>query len=149
MDSKKQITSILLIGLIFCSSCKVYKKVDWIKPQIPKEERSKFFEPRQLGRISEGDSLYIKTKDSISFDMIYATVRNDSIHGLFWQKNNRKIKIPIESGIPISDIQMIKVRKFDWVTTIALGLGIPFAVFIYFLINPFQIDLSGLGQIIG
>lgn len=123
------------------NSCKVYQKVDWIKPNLPMEERSKYFEPRQLSRISDGDSLYIKTIDNKSYDIIFSMVRNDSIQGLFWQKNNRRIKVAIETGIPISDIKTLKVKKFDMGTTILAVVSIPIVLWLFSL----TITLPGIG----
>ena len=120
-------TQLLMTSLIFClilSSCKVYQKVDWIEPKMPVESRNKYFEARQLSKISEGDYLYILTKDGVSYDIMYSEVRNDSIKGLFTQKNNRRIKVPIESGIPTSDIHILKVQKVNVFTSIGLVVSI-------------------------
>ncbi|WP_296699535.1 hypothetical protein [Algoriphagus sp.] len=146
MNAQKNIEILFLIIMLFCVSCKVYKKVDWINPQLPKEERNKYFEPRQLSRITEGDSLYIKTKDSRSFDIIFSDVRNDSICGLFFQKNNKRLRTPIQTGIPISEINELKVRKFDWLTSLGVSLGVPILVWITFLIAPwtFNYGFSGI-----
>ena len=126
-------TQLLMTSLIFClifSSCKVYQKVDWIEPKMPVESRNKYFEPRQLSKISEGDYLDVLTIDSISYEITFSMVRNDSIQGLFTQKNNRRIKFPIQSGIPISEIKMIKVKKFNYVATMLTVVSIPIGLWL-------------------
>ncbi|MEN2283675.1 hypothetical protein AAGF08_16145 [Algoriphagus sp. SE2] len=126
----------ILIILLFMSftSCKTYQKVDWIKPPLPKEERSILFESRQLSRLKEGDKIYIKTKDSLSYDIVYSMVQNDSIKGQFLQKNNRRIKVPIDTGIPLSQVHMLKVKKSNLLASIGVGVIVPVSIWVYFLI---------------
>ncbi|MBN7816057.1 hypothetical protein [Algoriphagus pacificus] len=97
---------------------------------MPAESRNKYFEPRQLSKISEGDYLDVLTIDSISYEITFSMVRNDSIQGLFTQKNNRRIKFPIQSGIPISEIKMIKVKKFNYVATMLTVVSIPIGLWL-------------------
>ncbi|SIN71499.1 hypothetical protein SAMN05444394_1087 [Algoriphagus halophilus] len=133
-----------LLVFLVGTSCKTYHKVDWIKPNIPVEERSKYFEPRQLSRISEGDDLFVLTKDSVSYDITYSEVRNDSIQGLFTQKNNRRLKVPIETGVPISEIYILKVKRVNFWASFGAVATIPLFVWAYFQMNPIRIGFSGI-----
>lgn len=131
----------IVFALIFCfifSSCKTYKKVDWINPKILKEDRKEYFEPRQLSRISEGDYLSVLTTDSTAYEITYTGIRNDSIQGLFTRKNNLKIREPIESGIPISDIYVLKVKRVNGWVSLAVGVAIPLMIWGYFILNPLR-----------
>ncbi len=110
-------------------SCKTYQKVDWTKPPLQKEERSITFETRQLSRLEEGDKLYIKTKDSLSYDIVYSMVQNDSIKGQFLQKNNRRIKVPIDTGIPLSQVHILKVKRGNTLLSIGTVIAIPLVLF--------------------
>lgn len=112
----------LLMALLF--SCKVYRNIDYINPPIPKGERSKTFEPRQIERVEPGDKLYLVMKNETSYDIVYSIVENDSIKGVFLQKNNKRIKIPIETGVSINEVLSLKVKK----TSIPATLGLMFGV---------------------
>lgn len=127
---------LFLLVFLLGTSCKTYQRVDWINPKIEKGQRNEYFEARQLSRLREGDKLYILTKDSLSFDIIYYEVKNDSIQGLFTQKNNKRIKAPIETGIPNSRIQMIKVKKFSSLTTLGVVVAVPVVVWSFLLTTP-------------
>lgn len=113
---------VLFLSLLF--SCKSYRNVDFINPQIPKEERSKTFEPRQIDRIKAEDKLFLTMKNGTSYDIIYSMVENDSIKGLFLQKNNRRLKNPINSGVPYDQIESMKIGKTSAPATIGFSLGV-------------------------
>lgn len=135
---------IFLLVFLVGTSCKTYQKADWIKPNLPIEKRSKYFEPRQLSRISEGDYLLVQTKDSVSYDITYSEVRNDSIQGLFTQKNNRRLKVPIETGVPISEIKILKVKRVNYWASFGAVATIPLFVWAYIQMNPIRIGFSGI-----
>lgn len=120
---------VIFLSVFLFSSCKVYQKVDWTKPPLPKEERSISFETRQLSRLVEGDKLYIKTKDSLSYDIVYSMVQNDSIKGQFLQKNNKRIKVPIDTGIPLSQVHILKVKRKNTLLSIGTVIAIPLVFF--------------------
>ncbi|WP_373398137.1 hypothetical protein V8V91_27390 [Algoriphagus halophilus] len=116
---------IFLLVFLVGTSCKTYQKVDWIKPNLPVEERSKYFEPRQLSRLSEGDHLSVLTTDSTAYEITFKEIRNDSIQGSFTRKNSLRIRVPFESGIPISDISVLKVKEVNGWLTFAVFIAIP------------------------
>lgn len=144
MAVKLQIGFYLLFCLLGLFSCKTYQKVDWVNPEIEKGQRNKYFEPRQLFRLKEGDKLYVVTKDSISYDITYSEVKNDSIQGLFTQKNNRRFKVPIETGVPISEIKILKVKRVNYWASFGAVATIPLFVWAYIQMNPIRIGFSGI-----
>lgn len=118
--------------------------MDWVKPKVEKGDRNKFFETRQLSKLEEGDKLYVVTKDSVTYDIIYFEVANGSIQGQFLQKNDKRIKMPIEGGIPISNIRVLKVRRFNVWATVGTGIGVPVVAFVLMItLFPPKIDLTG------
>ncbi|MBN3519529.1 hypothetical protein JYB62_05890 [Algoriphagus lutimaris] len=135
---------LFLMVFLVGTSCKTYQKVDWIKPNLAVEERSKYFEPRQLSRISEGDDLFVLTKDSVSYDITYSEVRNDSIQGLFTQKNNKRLRVPIETGVPISEINMIKVKKLNKGATLLTVISVPLVLWLWSKTITFDVGFSGI-----
>lgn len=128
----------LIMTLLLVSSCKVYRQVDSVSPEVSKEERSKSFELRQIEQINHGDSLYVKMKDGNNFHAIYEKAENDSLKGLFWQKNDKKMVIAMESGVPLQQIESLKVRRFSWGATVGFASG--------FLIIPAMIGLLAVQQ---
>jgi len=109
----------LFILLAFCFfNCKTYQKVDWIKPSLPKEERSVSFELRQLSRLLEGDSLNIALEKGKSRKLIFEKIENDSLKGLVWQENNFPVKKLYHSGVLLSDIKELKVSRVNVPVTI-------------------------------
>jgi hypothetical protein len=135
MNSKKQITWILLIGIILCSSCKVYQPIDLISPKVEKGERTLGFEMRQLERLVVGDSLKIERSSKDDTFLIFQSISNDSINGLVWKKGTKKLSEPFNSGIPINDVDAIHVRKYDSQATLLLVfVGIPVAAIAGFFI---------------
>lgn len=123
----------MVFALIFClvlASCKVYQNVDWINPKLPIEDRKESFELRQLERITKGDSLLLIARDSKNYYFIYSQTVNDSIQGLFWKFQNQRIQFPISSSFPVSQIEELKVRKYDLGTTLQVAIGIPVMVFV-------------------
>lgn len=104
-------------------SCKVYQPVDRIKPNLPKDERSIIFQLDQLERINLGDSLRLKTLDQKYHYLIFHSVQNDSLKGIFWKSTALKIDHQIDSGVLLSEIQELYVRKKNTGLTIAAMVG--------------------------
>lgn len=116
----------MFILLVFCFfNCKTYQNVDWIKPKLPKEERSVSFEPKQISRIKEGDSLMVIASNSKKYYLIYSESVNDSIQGLFWKFENQTFEFPRSRRIAFSEIEELRVRKFNLGTTLGVGIGVP------------------------
>lgn len=125
--------------IFFFTNCKTYQKVDWVKPLLPKEERSISFELRQLSRIQQGDSILVITRNSTKYYLIYSLSENDSIQGLFWKYGNQRIQFPVNSGFAVSELKELKVRKFDLGTTLKVAIGIPLtAIAIIGSVNLYQ-----------
>lgn len=120
----------LILILLLLSSCKAYRPIDTVTKEIPKEERSKMFVSRQLDQISPGDSLEVKMKDGNTYLVIYQLTKNDSLNGLFWKKNLKNLKVPIESAVHLGQIEALKIKHFSWGATagltggVLLGLGV-------------------------
>lgn len=115
--------SILFFTRLFClilflTACKTYQPIDWVKPKVQKEQRTLAFEERQLEKLSVGDSLHIERLNADPVFLIFHSISNDSIKGVVWKTDKRRLQIPIESGIPIRQVKAIEVRKFDTSSTL-------------------------------
>jgi hypothetical protein len=100
--------------------------IDKIKPIVQKKQQSLAFEERQLERLRVGDSLQIERLEGDPLYLIFHSISNDSIKGVVWKNDGRKLQVPIDSGIPINQVEAIKVRKFDATSTLLfIGVGLP------------------------
>jgi hypothetical protein len=115
----------LLFLILFLPACKTYMPIDKIKPIVQKQQQSLAFEERQLERLRVGDSLQIERLEGDPLYLIFHSISNDSIKGVVWKNDGRKLQLPIDSGIPIYQVVAIKVRKFDAPRTLlVVGLGL-------------------------
>jgi hypothetical protein len=85
----------LLLLILFLPACKTYQPIDWVKPKHQKEQRTLAFKERQLERLSVGDSLQIERLDAAPVFLLFHSISNDSIKGVVWKTDKRRLQIPI------------------------------------------------------
>lgn len=119
---------IAMVCLLFCIpiSCKSFRNVEKIKPSLKAEYEEGKFNPKELGKLRMGDLISVQTNKAM-YVMRFKNIESGEVKGLLetnplTQKRLSKTE-RYEIGIPISEIEIVKVSKFNAPATVGLSAG--------------------------
>ncbi|MCF1752980.1 hypothetical protein L0U89_18115 [Mariniradius sp. RY-2] len=122
--SGKLIFCIYLLVLLL-DSCASYNNIESIQPKSEAKSTDGKFNSKNLSKLRQGDRIIVQTYKS-RFILIYDELEDGELKGLLEKNPLTQARLGKSDrymiGIPIDEIEFVKVRKFNAPRSIGLGI---------------------------
>ena len=136
----KSLAKVSILVLIL-SSCKMYRNVENLQPNLPKDQRLEYFDVKSLDKLEEGDPILIRSKNDRLYYVTFERVQADSLIGTSWKSGSIKLENNTPFQISVNDILSLKVRRVSAGFTI--GGIILVGIITVLIVNSIELFSSG------
>lgn len=120
----------LAFVLLFTSSCVTFRNIENTRPRLEKPDSNDVFDLRQIEKLEQEDIILVTTYQAQRYYLIYQETDGQHLKGLLMREpvtnDPIAVKDRYEMRIPVTEIKKIQIRKYNYIS----GLALPAAIVI-------------------